>query len=231
MKNRFEDTTYKQAFIEGTRIVVQDIDIIDPPTGLTWANWASAYANPEDRGLNGGMLVVINKDMIRGNFEMHGAGGVIQKDESVEMGNGWSYKFNPNNAGVDLRVSQMIHVKSGVPVKVTAYMRKNAASNGIHLPGIIVKGQYQERIYQEMESVNDRWVRVELLFTPARNEMVEIGVSGRGTAGNFWIDPRISVTTHDLDFVNGPASINLMFGLEQYSQSAPGVILGGGMTL
>jgi hypothetical protein len=118
-------------------------------------------------------------------------------------------------------------VKYGVPVKVVAYMRKDAAYNGNRLPYIMARGIYQPEIFSHMSNVNDQWMRVELNFTPTRSEMIQIGVGGRGTAGLAWIDPRVSVSTHDLDLIQGPYSVNLMFGLDQIYQSGPSVILGG----
>jgi hypothetical protein len=82
-----------------------------------------------------------------------------------------------------------------------------------------------------MTNISNQWVRVDLNFTPQRSEMIQIGVGGRGSTGQLWIDPRVSVTTYDLDLINGPYSVNLMFGLEPYMQNTPGVVLGGGMTL
>lgn len=230
VKNRYEDIYYLHQYAEGIRGVVQDADFRNPTTTTT-ANWGSAYANYDERGLIGGMLVIVNKNMIRGNFEMHGAGGWIIRDSNTHMGNGWSYGFNLNHASYDLRISQQVYVKYGVPVKVTAYMRKSSAYNGNRIPYIMARGVYLPDQFAYMTNVNDKWVRVELNFTPQRSEMVQIGVGGRGTAGNLWIDPRISVTSYDLDLINGPYSVNLMFGLEPYSGIQPGVVLGGGMTL
>ena len=79
--------------------------------------------------------------------------------------------------------------------------------------------------------MNNEWVRVELTFTPSRSEMVQIGVGARGTSGYAWVAPRVSVTTHDLDLINGPYSVNLMFGLEKYRNTPASLTLGGGMTL
>lgn len=231
IKNRYEDTSYRQGLVEGTRIIVQDNEFIEPAGGSSLTNWGSSSANYDERGLVGGMLVVVNKNMIRSNFEMHSYGGIIEKDEVDHMGNGWSYKYIPNHSSVDLRISQMVYVKYNIPVKIVAYMKKSSTYNGIHLPGIVVKGQYQTRLFQQMENINDRWMRVELSFIPIRSEMIEIGVGGRGTAGNFWIDPRVVVTTHDLDLIQGPYSVNLMFGLDQLSQGNPNIMLGNGVYL
>jgi hypothetical protein len=231
MKNRYEDIQYLHQYIEGVRAVVQDADFRNM-TSTSTGNISSAYANYDDRGLIGGMLVIVNKDLVRGNFEMHGAGGWIQRDLVEHMGNGWSYKFNLNNAGVDLRISQQIYVKYGVPVKVTAYMKKNTAYNGSRQPYILARGTYLGDVWSYMTNVNNQWVRVDLTFTPQRSEMIQIGVGGRGTGTpSLWIDPRISVTSYDLDLINGPYSVNLMFGLEPYTGIQPGVVLGGGMTL
>jgi hypothetical protein len=143
------------------------------------------------------------------------------------MGNGWSYKGTVNRADRDLRISQMVYVKYGVPVTVTAYMKKNSSYNGLRLPHIMVQGKFLNYQVKEMANVNDQWDKVELTFTPARSEMVEIAVGGRGTAGNFWIDPRVRVTTFDLDLIQGPYSVNLMFGLEEIYAGSPNVILSG----
>lgn len=230
IKNRYEDIYYYHHFVEGTRIVVQDIDF-KPVQSVTHSNWASSYGNYDERGLNGGMLVILNKDFIRGNFEMFGAGGWIAKDTTTHMGNGWSYQFDCNHSSIDLRIAQMIYCKQGTPVNVTAYMKKEAAQNGSIRPRIIARGHYLGLVDSQMSNINDEWVKVELNFTPPRGEMIQIGVGGRGTAGMFWIDPRVSVTTHDLDLINGPYSVNLMFGLQPLVQNTPGVILGGGTTL
>ena len=231
VKNRYEDIYYKQGLVEGTRIIVQDIHIDDALSpGQTSANWGSVYSNSDERGLNGTMLVVVNKDHIRGNFRMYAYGGIIDKDEAVHMGVGWSYKFMPNIATVDLRINQMVYVKYGVPVKVVAYMRKNAAYNGILRPRVIAKGSvYMPFVYQEMANINDTWQRVTLEFTPLKSEMVQIGVGGRGTAGTFWIDPRVRVTTHDLTLVQGPYSVNLMFHLDEIYAGNESISLGSGV--
>jgi hypothetical protein len=230
VKNRYEDVYYLHQYVEGIRAVVQDADFRNM-TSTTTANLSSAYANYDDRGLIGGMLVIVNKNMVRGDFEMHGAGGFITKDAIMQMGNGWSYKFTLNNSGADLRISQQIYVKYGVPVKVTAYMQKSAAYNGSRQPYILARGLYLGDQWGYISNISDEWVRVDLTFTPPRSEMIQIGVGGRGTAGNLWIDPRVSVTTFDMDLINGPYSVNLMFGLEPYMTNTPGVVLGGGMTL
>jgi hypothetical protein len=152
-------------------------------------------------------------------------GGIIEKDETIHQGNGWSYKGIVNHSGCDVRISEMVYVKYGVPVKVTAYMRKDAAYNGTFRPRIVASGRYLDPIYQEMPNINDQWCRVELNFTPQRSEMIQIGVGGRGTAGNFWLDPRVNVNTFDLDLITGPYSVNLMFGLQEIYQNNPGIIL------
>jgi hypothetical protein len=232
MKNRYEDIQYLHQYVEGTRIIVQDADFRNATTTST-GNLSSAYANIDDRGLVGGMLVIVNKNMIRGNFEMHGAGGWIIKDTTEQMGNGWSYGFNLNNSGADLRIAQQIYVKYGVPVHVTAYMKKTSTYNGSRQPYILARGTYLGDVWGYMTNVSNQWVRVDLTFTPQRSEMIQIGVGGRGTAAgtSLWIDPRVSVSTFDMDLINGPYSVNLMFGLEPYMTNTPGVVLGGGTTL
>jgi hypothetical protein len=225
IKNRFNDVYFRHQLVEGIRAVYQDAEITYA-SDATWGNLGSAYANADERGLNGGMLILVNKDFIRGNFEMHGVGGIVQRDNAIHMGNNWSYKYTVNNNGADNRISQMIYVKYGVPVKVVAYMRKNSAYNGVFRPRIIAQGKYLGFIYQEMENINDRWVKVELNFTPPRSEMIEVGVGGRGTAGNCWVDPRVRITTFDVPLINGPYSVNLMFGLEQIYDDNPNVVLG-----
>jgi hypothetical protein len=231
-KNRYEDIQYIQQYVEGIRAVVQDIDFRNPTTTST-TNLGSGYADYDARGLIGGMLVIVNKNMIRGNFEMHGGGGWIIKDAVEHMGNGWSYGFNLNHATMDLRIAQQVYVKYGVPVRVTAYMKKTSAYNGNRQPYILARGLYLGDVWSYMTNVNSQWVRVDLTFTPQRSEMIQIGVGGRGTAAgsSLWIDPRISVTTFDMDLINGPYSVNLMFGLEPYMTNTPGVVLGGGITL
>lgn len=226
VKNTFEDIYNRHQLAEGSRIMVQDMQITYS-SDSTYNNLNTGYADYDARGLVGGMFVIVNKDFIRGNFEMHNNGGIITRDNVVQMGNGWSYQYDPNMATVDLRISQQVYVKYGVPVKVIAYMRKDAAYNGTRLPYIMARGIYQPEIFSYMANVNDQWMRVELNFTPARSEMIQIGVGGRGTAGLAWIDPRVSVSTHDLDLIQGPYSVNLMFGLDQIYQSGPSVILGG----
>ena len=225
IKNSFQDIYYKHCYTEGTRNIFQEIEIINS-SDATMSNWGSAYSNSDERGLTGGMLVIVNKDFIRGNFEMHHVGGIILKDEVIHMGNGWSYQLNTNNSTADLRISQMVYVKYGVPVKVVAYMRKNAAYNGVFKPRIIAQGKFLGFVYQEMENVNDIWVKTELNFVPPRSEMIEIGVGGRGTSGLCWIDPRVLVSTFDLDLISGPYSANLMFGLEQIHEENANIILG-----
>lgn len=230
MKNRYEDIQYLHHYTEALRTVVQDIEIRKPTT-TTAANQSSAYANYDDRHLVGGMLIIVNKDFVRGQFEMHAFGGWISKDTVMQMGNGWSYKFNCNHTTADTRISQVVYCKAGIPVRATAYMRKNATYNGTRLPYIMARGNYLGEVFSHMQNVNDQWVRVDLNFTPTRGEMIQVGIGARGSTGNAWIDPRVSVTTHDLDLINGPYSVNLMFGLEEYEQIAPSIVLGGGMTL
>jgi hypothetical protein len=229
MKNRYEDIQYVHQYNEGVRTIVQDCEINF--VNSTTANWASGYNDYDARNLNGGMLVMVNKDMIRGNFEMHSAGGWIKRDFAEQMGNGWSYQFNLNNSGIDLRIAQMVYVKYGVPVHVVAYMKKASTYNGSRQPYILARGTYLGDVWGYMTNISNQWVRVDLSFTPQRSEMIQIGVGGRGSTGQLWIDPRVSVTTYDLDLINGPYSVNLMFGLEPYMQNTPGVVLGGGMTL
>jgi hypothetical protein len=229
MKNRYEDIQYVHQYNEGVRTIVQDCEINF--VNSTTANWASGYNDYDARNLNGGMLVMVNKDMIRGNFEMHSAGGWIKRDFAEQMGNGWSYQFNLNNSGIDLRIAQMVYVKYGVPVHVVAYMKKASTYNGSRQPYILARGTYLGDVWGYMTNISNQWVRVDLNFTPQRSEMIQIGVGGRGSTGQLWIDPRVSVTTYDLDLINGPYSVNLMFGLEPYMQNTPGVVLGGGMTL
>lgn len=226
MKNKFNDVYYRQQYVEGIRATYQDTEITYA-TDATWGNLGSSYANTDERGMNGGMVVLVNKDFIRGNFEMHSVGGIIQKDTLTQFGSEWSYKYIINHATIDLRISEMIYVKYGVPVKIIAYMRKNSAYNGAFRPRIIAQGKYLGFVYQEMENINDQWVRVELNFIPPKSEMIEIGIGGRGTAGYCWIDPRVKVTTHDVVLINGPYSTNLMFGLKQITDESPSVTLGG----
>jgi hypothetical protein len=225
IKNKFNDIQYRQISSAMSRQIFQDIEITYA-SDATNSTYDSDYSNSDMRGTTGAVILV-NKDYIRGNFQLHSMGGWYDKDETIHMGNGWSYKGTVNRSDRDLRISQMVYVKYGVPVTVTAYMRKNAAYNGLRQPHIMVQGRLLPYQVQEMANINDQWVKVELTFTPARSEMIEIAVGGRGTAGNFWIDPRVKVTTFDLDLIQGPYSTNLMFGLEEIYADAPNVILGG----
>jgi hypothetical protein len=112
-------------------------------------------------------------------------------------------------------------------------MKKTSTYNGSRQPYILARGTYLGDVWGYMTNVSNQWVRVDLTFTPQRSEMIQIGVGGRGTAAgtSLWIDPRVSVSTFDMDLINGPYSVNLMFGLEPYMTNTPGVVLGGGTTL
>lgn len=242
MKNKYEDVYFKHALSEGTRVVAQDIEVI-PSSDATNSNWGSSYGNYDERGLNGGMLVIVNKDFIRGNFEMHSYGGRILKDEIEHMGCGWSYQYNSNITSVDLRISEMVYCRGGIKTTVTAWVKKNSAYNGSVRPRIVARGIYFNEIqngdyiktgteqntliYKEMENVNDMWVKIVLEFIPPKSELIQIGIGGRGTAGQCWFDPRVNVSTFDSILINGPYSVNLMFGLKQITDYEPSVVLGG----
>lgn len=226
MKNRFNNVYFRHNHATGIRSLFQDTEITYSFDSV-FLHWSSSYSHIDERGMNGGMVVLVNKDFKRGKFEMHHFGGIIEKDTFVHLGNGWSYKYNTNHSTADLRISQMIYVKWNVPIRIVAHIRKNAQQNGVFRPRIVAQGKYLGFLYQEMVNINNQWVQVELAFTPQRGEMIEIGVGGRGTAGAFWVDPRVLVKTHDRDLVTGPYSVNLMFGFEPIYDSSPGVILGG----
>jgi hypothetical protein len=226
MKNSYEDIYYRHNYNEGGRILLQDISITYA-TDAVYNNTQGGYSNYDDRRLLSSMMIIVNKDMIRGNFEMYCGGGIISRDSVTHMGNGWSYQCKPIHASMDIRIVQQIYVKYGVPVKVVGYFRKDSSYNGSIQPYIMARGFYQSAVYSYMPNTANQWVRVELNFTPARSEMIEIGVGGRGTTGLFWMDPRVSVTTFDLDLIQGPYSTNLMFGLDQIYADNPSVVLSG----
>jgi hypothetical protein len=224
LKNSYQDYLYKQRRADGSRPVLLDCEFI-PAADASMTSSYSSYADYNDRMNVSSALISLNEDFIRGKFEVHQAGGIIEKDEVIQMGNGWSYKFNPNHATTDIAISQQMYVKYGTPVKVVAYFRKNSTYNGATRPFLFARGVYLGTVSQIMSTQNDQWERVELNFTPNRSEMVEISLRGEGTAGNFWVDPRVNVTTCDLDLIRGPYSTNLMFGLDEIYSGA-GVSLG-----
>jgi hypothetical protein len=232
MKNRYENIYYRQAYLSGSRIVMQDIDCrTDKNVGWVNTNVGSKAADAEIRGLSGSLMVILNKDFIRGNFEIHGYGGIIEKDESMHMGNGWSYQFRSMLTTADVRINQMVQVQYGVPVTVVAYMRKATSYNGSILPRIVAFGRENGYYYQEMPNINNQWCRVELTFTPRRTELMNIGIGGRGSGPSiYWVDPRVVVSVPQADMVSGPASLYLMFGLEQI-QSGAMTVLDSGIVL
>jgi hypothetical protein len=199
MKNRYVDIYYKQAYVEGVQLFAQDIEIVYS-SDASFANLGSSYSNAEDKGMCDGKLIILNKDFIKDNFEVHSQGGIIYKDEVIHRGNGWSYqcKTNYSTTAGGIFISQVVWGQAGKPISISAYIRKDSAYNGNFRPKVYIKGKYNSQVEKVMDNVNDKWQKVEVTLTPNRSELLEIGVWGRGSAGTFWVDPRIIIKVDDI---------------------------------
>ncbi len=232
--NRFDNIQYRHVYSRefAPLTILYNVDFqLSRNPGISSGNLSTGLGSPEYQNTYS-YTILMNKDFIKGNFEIHNAGGWFEKDTSIHLGNGWSFKGCPNASNYYLKLYQAIPVEQGKTYIITGYFRKNSSYNGGILPCIYIKELFNNNIIiQEMTNVNDQWVKVELSYTSPYNDMIEISFGGRATAGNFWIDPRASITTNSSD-INTINKINnmLKFNLDPIYNNS-GILLGDGVSL